>query len=119
MSSTRDQVLEGLWPELDPADALNSLNQTVYFLRRVIEQEYVDDLSPGYGPSRFGLDMARRGAGGEPKQSLSNADEVVPANAISRPGGRSLAAVYRGRYALDFEYEESAAPIATGSTPQP
>ena len=47
MSSTRDQVLDALWPELDP-DALNSLNQTVYFLRRVFEEEYVDDLSPGY-----------------------------------------------------------------------
>ena len=48
MSSTRDQVLDALWPELDPADALNSLNQTVYFLRRVLEERYVDDLSPGY-----------------------------------------------------------------------
>ena len=48
MSSTRDQVLDALWPELDPVDALNSLNQTVYFLRRVLEEEYVDDLSPGY-----------------------------------------------------------------------
>ncbi len=48
MSSTRDQVLDALWPELDPLDALNSLNQTVYFLRRVLEEDYVDDLSPGY-----------------------------------------------------------------------
>ena len=38
MSSTRDQVLDALWPELDPVDALNSLNQTVYFLRRVLEE---------------------------------------------------------------------------------
>ena len=48
LSSTRDQVLDGLWPDLDPVDALNSLNQTVYFLRRVLEENYVDDLSPGY-----------------------------------------------------------------------
>ena len=47
MSSTRDQVLDALWPELDPVDALNSLNQTVYFLRRVLEERYVDDLRPG------------------------------------------------------------------------
>ena len=47
-SSTRDQVLDALWPELDPPDALNSLNQTVYFLRRVLEEHYVEDLSPGY-----------------------------------------------------------------------
>jgi ATP/maltotriose-dependent transcriptional regulator MalT len=46
--STRDQVLDALWPDLDPIDAVNSLNQTVYFLRRILEEDYVDDLSPGY-----------------------------------------------------------------------
>ena len=48
LSATRDEVMDALWPEFDPADALNSLNQTVYFLRRVFEPEYKDDLSPGY-----------------------------------------------------------------------
>ena len=48
MSATRDQVLDALWPDLDPEVAVNSLNQTVYFLRRVIEEDYSDDLSPGY-----------------------------------------------------------------------
>ena len=47
-AATRDEVMEALWPEFDPADALNSLNQTVYFLRRVFEPAYKDDLSPGY-----------------------------------------------------------------------
>ena len=27
---------------------MNSLNQTSYFLRRVFEPDYVEDLSPGY-----------------------------------------------------------------------
>ncbi len=40
--------MDALWPEFDPADALNSLNQTVYFLRRIFEPAYKDDLSPGY-----------------------------------------------------------------------
>ena len=43
------------WPELDPVDALNSLNQTVYFLRRVLEERYVDDLS--LDARRFGFDL--------------------------------------------------------------
>ena len=47
LASTRDQVLDALWPDLDPLDAVNSLNQTVYFLRRILEEDYVDDLSPG------------------------------------------------------------------------
>ncbi|TME10563.1 MAG: hypothetical protein E6I65_08445, partial [Chloroflexi bacterium] len=34
-ASTRDEVIESLWPDSDPDSALNSLNQTVYFLRRV------------------------------------------------------------------------------------
>ncbi len=48
MSATRDQVLEVLWPELEPEVAGNSLNQTVYFLRRVFEPSFTDDLTPGY-----------------------------------------------------------------------
>ena len=45
---TRDQVLDALWPELEPALATNSLNQTTYFMRRVFEEDFDDDLSPGY-----------------------------------------------------------------------
>ena len=47
-ASTREEVVESLWPDLDPSAALNSLNQTVYFLRRVFEPEYEEDMSPGY-----------------------------------------------------------------------
>jgi tetratricopeptide (TPR) repeat protein len=47
-AATRDQVLDALWPDLEPAVALNSLNQTVYFLRRVFEADYQDDHSAGY-----------------------------------------------------------------------
>ena len=48
MSATREEVLEALWPDLDPSTALNSLNRTVYFLRRVFEPEFAEDTSPGY-----------------------------------------------------------------------
>ena len=47
-SATRDEVIDALWPDLSPDVAANSLNQTVYFLRRVFEPGYVDDLSAGY-----------------------------------------------------------------------
>src|SRR6185312_5172616 len=47
-AATRDQVLEALWPELEPAIAVNSLNQTVYFLRRVFEEPYREDESANY-----------------------------------------------------------------------
>ena len=48
MSATRDQVLDGLWPDLEPDVAVNSLNQTVYFLRRIFEPAFSEDVTPGY-----------------------------------------------------------------------
>jgi hypothetical protein len=47
-SATRDEVVDALWPDTAPEVAVNSLNQTVYFLRRVFEPGYKDDLSAGY-----------------------------------------------------------------------
>jgi LuxR family maltose regulon positive regulatory protein len=37
---TRDQALDILWPDADPIAGINSLNQTVYQLRRYIDPEY-------------------------------------------------------------------------------
>jgi LuxR family maltose regulon positive regulatory protein len=102
---TRDEVLESLWQDHDPGSALNSLNQTVYFLRRVFEPSYAEDLSPGYvgqdgetiwldaelvdSTSRRCLELIRSMA------SEPTADEAV-----------RLATTYTGRFALDFAYEE-------------
>ena len=47
-ASTREEVARRLWPDQDPGSALNSLNQTVYFLRRVFEPDYRDETSPRY-----------------------------------------------------------------------
>lgn len=35
----RDQLLEALWPDLDPQSAANSLHQALYFARKVLEPE--------------------------------------------------------------------------------
>jgi DNA-binding SARP family transcriptional activator len=45
---SRDQVVEAIWPNAEPDDALNSLNQSVYQLRRVIDPQYRDGESPPY-----------------------------------------------------------------------
>jgi len=109
LSSTRDQVLEALWPELDPIDAVNSLNQTVYFLRRVIEENYVEDLSPGYLHHDSDLIWLDPGLidsrSNECRRLIKEMPATAPADQVSR-----LAALYRGRFALDFEYEEWASP---------
>ncbi|MGH2468248.1 MAG: AfsR/SARP family transcriptional regulator, partial [Candidatus Limnocylindrales bacterium] len=44
----REQVLEDIWPDLDPPAATNSLNQTLYFVRRDIEPGYDEAVSVNY-----------------------------------------------------------------------
>jgi len=108
MSATRDQVLDALWPDLDPEIAVNSLNQTIYFLRRVFEEGYSEDLTPGYvhhDSDVIWLDP-----------DLVSSRSVVCRQLIKefppRPDPEDvdqLTLAYRGRFALDFEYEEWAA----------
>jgi DNA-binding SARP family transcriptional activator len=102
---TRDQVLDALWPDLDPAVAVNSLNQTVYFLRRVLEEDYVEDNSPGYvhhdsdvlwlDPELVTSDSTDCWKFLRSMPERPTPDEV-----------EQLVEMYRGRFALDFEYEE-------------
>jgi DNA-binding SARP family transcriptional activator len=109
MSSTRDQVLDALWPELDPLDALNSLNQTVYFLRRVLEEDYVDDLSPGYlhhDSDLIWLDPELVSSrSNECRQLIKSLPPIPAPDQVN-----ALVESYHGRFALDFEYEEWAGP---------
>lgn len=45
---TRDEVLDTLWPDAGPTAATNSLNQTVFQLRRSLAPEYKDGEAPVY-----------------------------------------------------------------------
>ena len=109
MSATRDQVLDALWPDLEPDPAVNSLNQTVYFLRRVFEPSFAEDVSPGYvhhDSEVIWLDpelVASRSQ--RCREAIRVADrDPSPENVdlVSR--------TYLGRFALDFAYEEWAGP---------
>ena len=48
MASTRDEALDALWPDLAPSTAVNSLHQTIYFLRRLLEPDYKEGIGAGY-----------------------------------------------------------------------
>ena len=105
LSATRDQVLDALWPALDPEIAINSLNQTLYFLRRVFEENYSDDLSPGYvhhDSDVIWLDPELVSSRSVECRRLIHDFPVRP----SPDDVERISLMYRGRFALDFEYEE-------------
>jgi len=108
LSATREQVVETLWPDLDPTVALNSLNQSVYFLRRIIEPGVRDDLSAGYVHQDQDLVWLDR----ELITSRSiRCREIIRAMG-PEPGPdevEELSRFYRGSFAMDFEYEDWAA----------
>jgi DNA-binding SARP family transcriptional activator/tetratricopeptide (TPR) repeat protein len=104
-ASTREDVLESLWPDLDPAAALNSLNQTVYFLRRVFEADYREEMTPGYvlqDGETIWLDPELLDSRSRRCRELIRSLRATPSpDEVAR-----LAEEYRGRFALDFAYEE-------------
>jgi len=111
-AATRDEVLDALWPDFDPPDALNSLNQTVYFLRRVFEPEYKDDLSPGYvhhESDLIWLDQHLVGSRSDRCLKLIRTMPDVP----SPEQVDELSREYFGPFALDFAYEDWANDFRT------
>jgi DNA-binding SARP family transcriptional activator len=112
-SMTRDEAIDSLWPDVDPSAALNSLNQTVYFLRRVFEPTYRDELSPGY----VGQDGETVWLDPELIDSRSRRCHSLVASMPSQPSPEmavALAKQYEGRFALDFAYEEWAESFRDG-----
>ena len=104
-SATREEVMEAMWPDMDPTGALNSLNQSVYFLKRVFEPEYQEDTSPGYLHQDSDLIWL--------DESLVRSDSRTAVQLIQEQGRSAsaenaiaLSEVYTGKFALDFSYEE-------------
>jgi DNA-binding SARP family transcriptional activator len=108
LSATREQVVDTLWPDLDPTVAINSLNQSVYFLRRIFEPGVRDDLSAGYVHQDQDLVWLDH----ELITSRSvECREIIRAMG-PEPGPdevEALSRAYRGSFAMDFEYEDWAA----------
>jgi DNA-binding SARP family transcriptional activator len=104
-SATREEVMEAMWPDMDPTAAINSLNQSVYFLRRVFEPEYTDDSTAGYvrqDSDLIWLDTelieAVSGRCATLVAEYERSHDPTIAIELSRQ--------YRERFALDFMYEE-------------
>ncbi len=104
MAASRDEALDQLWPELPPDTSVNSLNQTIYFLRRIFAPEYREGFTPGY--VRFDGETLSL----DPDLIKVDSHECRKLVAETRRGNdaavEDLARLYRGKFALDFAYEE-------------
>jgi DNA-binding SARP family transcriptional activator len=109
-AATRDEVLDALWPDLEPEIAVNSLNQTVYFLRRVFEPQYSEQTSPGF----VHFDSNVLWIDSELVTSRSQACGLLMRRIATEATAEDvdeLAGMYKARFALDFAYEEWAIPF--------
>jgi ATP/maltotriose-dependent transcriptional regulator MalT/DNA-binding SARP family transcriptional activator len=110
-SATRDQVLDALWPELQPDDAVNSLNQTVYFLRRVFEPSYSEETSPAYlhhDSDVLWLDT------GLVTTTTTYCWGLIHRAKADPEAVDTLSERYSAPFALEFSYEEWAASFRDG-----
>jgi DNA-binding SARP family transcriptional activator len=105
-TATREQIIEDIWPDGDLDGGANSLNQSLYFLRREIDPWYEDDISPSYvafGSELVSLDQ-------ELVQSDSSeflkSSRALMSHPFDLGRGTDLIRRYRGHFAPEFEYEE-------------
>ena len=102
-SATPDRVMDALWPELDPEQGSNSIHQTIYFLRRVIDPDYRAGLSPEYlhfDSEVIWIDSELVSCRSWRCLRILNERPVTPALVDE------LVENYRGRFASDFPYED-------------
>ncbi|MGZ6267902.1 MAG: AfsR/SARP family transcriptional regulator [Candidatus Limnocylindrales bacterium] len=109
-TASREQVVEALWPEMDPEPGANSLNQTAYFLRRTFEPHGEDDTTAGYLSSRGDLIWL------DPALVQSRSAECLRLIASARrdPSPELISELvdsYTSRFAADFMYDDWAAPF--------
>jgi DNA-binding SARP family transcriptional activator len=109
-TASREQVVEALWPEMEPEPGANSLNQTAYFLRRIFEPPAEDDTTAGYLSSRGDLIWL------DPELVQSRSSDCLRLITSARrdPSPEliaNLAESYTGHFAIDFMYDDWAAPF--------
>jgi DNA-binding SARP family transcriptional activator len=110
----RDTALDILWPDADPAAAVNSLNQSVYQLRRILDTSYSDGSSPTYVISGAdGLQL-------DPELVRVDVDEFralavrlrTTAGLDAEALARQAVDLVRGPFLAEIRYEEWVQPLA-------
>jgi DNA-binding SARP family transcriptional activator len=106
-------VLDLLWPDADPAAAINSLNQTVFQLRRLLDPAYRDGRSPLYLISnseavQFNSDLVRT----DLSEFRRLAARLAP-SPEGTPAAEGVLDLIRGEFLSDVRYEDWAWNLAT------
>jgi ATP/maltotriose-dependent transcriptional regulator MalT/DNA-binding SARP family transcriptional activator len=112
---TREMALDLLWPESTPSSAINSLNQAVFQLRRVLDPSFRDGDSPPYVLSN--VDVVQL----NPELTVTDLDEFRRIAAELRAGpsdDRSdptslLVDIIRGEFLAELRYEDWAVRTRT------
>jgi DNA-binding SARP family transcriptional activator len=102
----REQVMDLLWPDLDPESAANSLNKALYAARRALEPELVpgrpslylrlqEDLLTLHSPGRLWVDVEAFEAAGADARQAGGAEAY-----------RSALDLYRGELLPEDRYED-------------
>ena len=103
-AATRDEVLEALWPDVNPDTGTNSLHQAIFYLRRIFDPEYREGISAGYvtfDGEVVALDMDLADSASRRTWRLLNTNHPTDI-----AGTEQIWELYEGRFALDFTYEE-------------
>ncbi len=107
-AATPDQIIEALWPDVDPDAALNSVHQTIYVLRRVVDPDYKAGTSPEY--LHFDSDMVWLDKDLVDSRSW-RCMRLLSGREWDAEQVNEVVANYRGRFGADFAYDEWASPF--------
>jgi DNA-binding SARP family transcriptional activator len=104
-SASREQVIDALWPEMEPEGGANSLNQTSYFLRHILEPTATVDTAANLLDSKADLmwldpDLVRSRSS-ECQGLISDMRRDSSPELVTK-----LAETYTGRFAVDFMYDD-------------
>jgi len=106
LTATREQVLDQLWPDADPTSAANSLNQSLYFLRRNIDPWYEDDVSVEYLHLQGDLVWIDQDLCHVASADFLRMTREHPAVSATQTQIDEAIDSYTGQFAPEFEYEE-------------
>ncbi len=105
-TATREQILEELWRESDPDSASNSLNQSLYFLRRDIDPWYEDGVSADYVVFESELLWLDSGLVRVASAEFLADSRRLMLTELSVSDVLEVLSRYTGMFSPEFEYEE-------------